>query len=91
MALNNANAQITEIVQMTEAIVSLDGNLVICENDTSNSDVKCEQCKDGFKMSKGKCAALPDPPHCDEIEMTNPERKCIVCFPGYEQGDDGMC
>lgn len=30
MALNNANAQITEIVQMTEAIVSLGGNLVIC-------------------------------------------------------------
>lgn len=30
MALNNSNKQITEIVQITEGVVSLGGNLVIC-------------------------------------------------------------
>jgi hypothetical protein len=49
---------------------------------TDAGDVVCSECKPGFKMAAGKCQALPDPEHCAQVEMSNPERTCNVCEEG---------
>jgi hypothetical protein len=51
----------------------------------------CEMCKPGFELNQGMCLALPDPENCAEVELSNPERTCNVCNPGYYAGPYGKC
>lgn len=58
---------------------------------TDSGNVQCQLCNPGYKITNNLCKELDDPTNCDQVEMTNPYRKCEVCAKGFQRGTEGLC